>query len=686
MDLDKLLEEWRLEQEELAWEGTFSEYLQMVIKNPSLARLSHARVYDMLTEAGVEENELGERQYGLFSSEVYGLERALARIVDYFNSAARRLEVRKRMLLLLGPPSTGKSTIVNILKKGLEEYTATDAGSLYAIKGCPMQEEPLHLIPERLRSAFEEEYGIYIEGDLCPHCRYLLRDKYDGKVQDIKVIRVVLSERQGIGMGTYVATDPGSQDISRLVGTVDLSVVGEDRVETAGRGYRLDGELNVANRGIMDFIEMFKCNELFLTTLVTVTQEQSIKMGRFGTVYADEAIVAHSNEGDYREFVENKHTEALQDRIVMVKIPYNLRVSEEIRIYQKLLKGTEAQKVHFAPLALRAAAILAVLSRMDPSLKGGISLMEKLALYDGEYVRGFTRSDVEEMQNKAHNEGLTGISPRYVVNRLSALSADTSVKCADPLMVLQALADGLEQHIPLYERVTEPIDGSPRTSRSRLSGLSTQEEYLERLQSLFVETRKEYNRLVTKELQKAYVDAMESRAQKMFDVYIAHVTAFVNKGKLRDPASGQEVEPDEKFMRQIEDAAQVREYNKETFRKEVLQSATFLEEKGRSVDYTCHSLLRTAIEKRLFPDPRDIERVLLPGRMTEQDRTEKLAEITHRLIDNYGYCEVCAQRLIEYVSTGAVDQDKVYFRRREPAVRDQPPSQEKKGRFSWLWG
>ncbi|MFQ5874027.1 MAG: protein prkA, partial [Dehalococcoidia bacterium] len=537
MDLDKLLEECRLEQEKLAWDGTFSEYLGMVIKNPHMVRLSHARVYDMLVANGVEVNNLGERQYKLFSGEVYGLERPLARLVDYFSSAAGRLEVRKRMLLLLGPPSTGKSTIVNILKKGLEEYTKTDGGALYAIGGCPMQEEPLHLIPERLRPDFEKEYGIYIEGDLCHHCRYLLRDKYHGRVQDVEVERMVLSEREGIGIGTYVATDPESQDISRLVGTVDNSIVGKDRVETAGKAYRLDGELNVASRGIMDFIEMFKCNERFLTALVTVTQEQTIKMGRFGTVYADEVIIAHSNEADYREFVENRHTEALQDRIVMVKIPYNLRVSEEVRIYEKLLRGTEAERVHFAPLATKLASMVAVLSRLDPPSKGGMSMMEKLALYDGRYVSGFTRKDVEDMQNKAHNEGLTGISPRYVVNRLSALSADPDVKCVGPLMVLEALADGLEQHIPLYEKVTQPVDGQPRPARSRLTGLTAQEEYRERLQTIFSETRKEYSILARKELQQAFVGAVESEAQKAFDSYVGHVEAYLDNTRVVDAES-----------------------------------------------------------------------------------------------------------------------------------------------------
>ena len=687
MDLDKLLEEARQDQERLSWEGTFGDYLEMVIKDPSLARLSHARIYDMIIGSGVETNEIGERQYKLFLDDLYGLERPLERIVDYFSSAAKRLEVRKRILMLLGPPSTGKSSIVNILKRALEEYTKTSAGEVYAIKGCPMQEEPLHLIPDRLRGQFEKEYGVYIEGDLCPHCTYLLRDRYEGKVKEIPVERIVLNERQGIGIGTYVATDPESQDITRLVGSIDSSIVGKDRVETAGKAYRLDGELNVASRGLMDFIEMLKCNELFLTTLVTVTQEQTIKMGRFGTVYVDEAIVAHSNEGDYRAFVENQHTEALQDRIVLVKIPYNLKLSQEARIYQKLLQGTGVDKVHFAPLTINVASTLAILSRLDPSKKSGMSTMDKLALYDGQYVRGFRRKDAIELQDRAASEGLTGISPRYVVNRLSALSADPDLKCIDPITTLQALADGLDQHIPIYEQTVEPIDGQHQQSRrSRVTGLTSREDYLKGLQTIFIEARNGYRELAKKEFRKAFVDSIEDQARTTFDAYVKNITAYVNNEKIIDDESGRKREPDERFMGQIEDAAAVRGYNREAFRREVLDRISYLEKKGREVDYTCHDILKDAIEKRLLPDNREMEQVLHPGRLSDEERKEKLDQVRKRLIDRFGYCEICSTKLVDYLESDTADSRELYTGRREPATRDPEPIGQRRGLFSWLLG
>src|SRR5918911_3939574 len=184
MQLLNRLEEYRAAEAQLAWEGTFSQYYEHVVANPAIARLSHARVYDMLIEAGVEVGINDRKHYKFFENELFGLDKPLEQLVDYFASAARRLEVRKRILLLMGPVGGGKSTIVSMLKRGLEAYTRTEPGEIYAISGCPMHEEPLHLIPHSLRPDFEREYGIYIEGDLCPRCHYDLRDRYEGRNED----------------------------------------------------------------------------------------------------------------------------------------------------------------------------------------------------------------------------------------------------------------------------------------------------------------------------------------------------------------------------------------------------------------------------------------------------------------------------------------------------------------------
>src|ERR687884_1464327 len=363
-NISERLEGLRREREALRWEGSFRDYFELVTQNPRLAQLSHARINDMIHAAGVEKLNEGTRdetpRYNFFSTELFGIEEPIARIVEYFKSAAQRLEVRKRILLLMGPVGGGKSTIVTMLKRGLEEWTRNEHGAVFAIKDCPMHEEPLHLIPQELRAEIEKHYGIYIEGDLCPQCRYALEHAYQGRHEDVRVQRIVFSEKERVGIGTFTPSDPKSQDITELTGSIDLSTIGEVGVESDPRAYRFDGELNIANRGIMEFVEMLKVDEKFLYSLLTLSQEQNIKTGRFAMLYADEVILSHTNENEYIAFAGNRKAEALQDRIILVKVPYNLRVSDEVRIYEKLIRQSALQNIHIAPNTLRVASLFAV--------------------------------------------------------------------------------------------------------------------------------------------------------------------------------------------------------------------------------------------------------------------------------------------------------------------------------------
>src|SRR3954471_4598061 len=344
-NISERLEGLRRDREALRWEGNFRDYFELVTQNPRLAQLSHARINDMVHAAGIEKLNEGTRdevsRYKFFSAELFGIEEPIARFVEYFKSAAQRLEVRKRILLLMGPVGGGKSTIVSMLKRGLEEWTRDEAGAVYAIKDCPMHEEPLHLIPQELRAEVEKHYGIYIEGDLCPQCRYALEHTYGGRHEDVRVHPPFFSQKNRVGVRTFAPSDPKSQDITELTGSIDLSTIGEVGVESDPRAYRFDGELNIANRGIMEFVEMLKVDEKFLYSLLTLSQEQSIKTGRFAMIYADEVILSHTNENEYVAFAGNRKSEALQDRIILVKVPYNLRVSQEEHIYYKLLNQSE---------------------------------------------------------------------------------------------------------------------------------------------------------------------------------------------------------------------------------------------------------------------------------------------------------------------------------------------------------
>jgi serine protein kinase len=290
VDLKERFARYRAEEQRLSWEGTFLEYFEIVKKQPKVANLAHARMYDMIMDAGVSPEARGRTQYDFFAHDIFGLEKPLEQLVEYFSSAAKRLEVRKRILLLMGPVGGGKSTIVSLLKRGMEAYSRSEEGAVYAIKGCPMHEEPLHLVPPELRDEIRKEFGIYIEGDLCPACRQMVRDQHGGRMEDVVVQRIAFSEKNRIGIGTFTPSDPKSQDISELTGSVDLSTIGQYGSESDPRAYRFDGELNVANRGMMEFIEMLKCDEKFLYGLLTLSQEQNIKTGRFSMIYADECI------------------------------------------------------------------------------------------------------------------------------------------------------------------------------------------------------------------------------------------------------------------------------------------------------------------------------------------------------------------------------------------------------------
>jgi serine protein kinase len=631
-NISERLEDLRREHESLQWEGSFRDYFELVSQNPRLAQLSHARVNDMIHAAGIEKLNEGTRdevaRYKFFASELYGIEEPLARIVEYFKSAAQRLEVRKRILLLMGPVGGGKSTIVTMLKRGLEDYTRTEAGAAYAIKDCPMHEEPLHLIPHELRAEIEKHYGIYIEGDLCPQCRYALEHTYHGKHEDVRVQRILFSEKERVGIGTFAPSDPKSQDITELTGSIDLSTIGEVGVESDPRAYRFDGELNIANRGLMEFVEMLKVDEKFLYSLLTLSQEQNIKTGRFAMIYADEVILSHTNENEYISFAGNRKSEALQDRIILVRVPYNLRVSQEERIYHKLLHQSEVlRNVHIAPNTLRVAAMFAVMTRLEEPKRQNVDVVKKMKLYDGEDVEGYKSKDVRELKDETVREGMDGISPRYIINRLSSALVRDGVTCINPIDALRAIKDGFEQH----------------------TGISPDQR--ERYLNLISSARKEYDELAKIEVQRAFVYSFEEMARTMCNNYLDNVEAYCNKERIKDPITEEEIDPDEQLMRSIEDQIGISENAKNTFRQEILIRISSYARKGRSFEYNSHERLKEAIEKKIFSDLKDVVKITTSAKTPDPDQLRRINEVVDRLVKDGGYCPVCANELLTYVGT-----------------------------------
>lgn len=602
------------------WKGTFADYLAMVMKNPSISKLAHARVRDAILAKGVDVSPDGGQTYRLFENDIFGQEDVLNHVVGYLDAAAKGAETRKRILLLLGPPASGKSTIVALIKQALEDYTRTDEGAVYALAGCPMQEDPLHLIPHSLRPVFKEQYSIEIEGEINPRNRHLLRTKYNDDIAEVPVERIVFSEQEAVGIGYYVATNPNS-DPSLLVGSIDAGRLEGSRMEVAGQAFRMDGEFNVANRGLIELVEMFKADRHLLTTLLGLAQEQVIKMEKFGSIYADEVIIGHSNEGDFNTFAQDDHSEALKDRITAIQVPYNLRVSEEVKIYEKVMSKRQETGVDIAPLSLRIAATYAVLSRLHAPTGQGMTLLDKMRLYDGRMVGAYSRQDVIEMKQHAVGEGMSGISPRYVMNRIAAVASSTEVKCVTPLAVLDSLWRGITENISLDQA-------------GRAASIS-----------LITDTVSEYNDLATSDVQRAFQDSFDDSAALMLGEYLRNVRAYCS-----EVSSAEEY--DEREMQSMERAIGIREREKAAFRAEIDHLVALYNRREGRFTYTTDPRLKAAIESRLFPSTRELGVALMRPRLARQraEWTHRRILMVKRLVDKYGYSAVCAEDILEYVT------------------------------------
>ncbi|WP_248924991.1 PrkA family serine protein kinase [Paenibacillus hamazuiensis] len=628
MSFMEKLEGYRKKHLDLVWEGSFADYLLLVKQRPTVAALAHDRIYRMIEAAGIIDRGNGKREYTFFSKALFGLEEPIQTLVEeYFRPAAQRLDVRKRLLLLMGPVSGGKSTLVSLLKEGLAEFTRTDDGAVYAIKGCPMQEDPLHLVPHELRRDFQHEYGVKIEGDLCPVCRLRLEEEHCGRMEDMRVVRVFFSEANRTGIGTFAPSDPKSQDIADLTGSIDFSTISQYGSESDPRAYRFDGELNKANRGLMEFQEMLKCDEKFLWNLLSLTQEGNFKAGRFALISADELIVAHTNETEYRAFISNKKNEALHSRMIVMRIPYNLKVSQEERIYGKLIEASDIRGVHLAPKALWTAAVFSILSRLAEPKKMGIDLVKKMYAYDGVSTDGLKSGDVDELRKEYPDEGMSGVDPRYVINRISSALIRGDKTCINALDVLRSLKEGLDQHA------------------------SISKEERERLLGLITIARKEYDHSAKTEIQRAFVYSFEESAHTMLNNYLDNVEAYCNGFKMKDPITEEEHDPDEKLMRSIEEQIGITENQKRAFREEILIKISSLARKGKTFEYTSHEKLKEAIEMKLFADLKDVVKITTSSSHPDETQLKRMNEVSKRLIEHHGYCAVCANELMKYVGS-----------------------------------
>jgi serine protein kinase len=615
------------------WEASFAEFLSEIVSPaPALVtRTSHQYLWDMLrwTRERERENSPDGEEIHLFSHDLFGMDEPLARIMDYFKAASAGSEVGRRLLLLLGPPSGGKSTLVILLKHGLQEYSQTDDGALYGIKGCPLHESPLHLIPHTLRAEFRDTYGVDVSGELCPYCQSRLADEFEGDFMKFPVERIFLSEANRVGVGTYAPHDPTTADMADLIGSVDLSKVAEFGDEGDPRAWSWSGAVYAASRGLLEMIEILKVKREFLYLLLTLTQEKNVKVSRFPLIHLDETIIAHTNLAEFRKFLQETENEALLDRMVIVQVPYTLSYKDEARIYRKLIAAAPTfREVHLDPHALDVAAVFAVLSRLKPAEREDLDLAKKVRLYAGLDVEGFTGADIERLRHETPDEGLSGISPRFIVNALSNAIASNEAKSLTSMEVLLTLKDAIEN------------DARVDAKHKRASV------------DFLVTVRKDfYNHWVKEDVHKALFASFESEAQSLLDKYLDEVEASLDKREVTDPITEESRQPDERFLRSVEEKIKVSDAGKTSFRQEVVRKAMVAFKRGEKFTLDSHGRLKEAVEKYLFEERRDVLRLVTSVARPDDDAREKIAAVEERLIAEYGYDRHSAREALNYVTT-----------------------------------
>ncbi len=647
------------------WEGTFVEYLDIVRDHPEVTRNAYQRLYDMIISHGVDEiyeNKDKILRYRFFNDfaanhgdAIFGLDRQLMQLVNAFKSAAQGYGTDRRVLLLHGPVGSSKSTIARLLKKGLEEYSKTDQGMLFtfAWRGengvwhkDPMHAEPLQLIPMEARPAIlaqlnehrlDDAQMVQIRGEVSPYSRFMFNERlqrYGGDwvamiENEVKVYRLILSEQDRIGIGTFQPKDEKNQDSTELTGDINYRKIAEFGSDSDPRAFNFDGELNIANRGLVEFIEVLKLDVAFLYDLLSASQEHKIKPKKFAQTDIDEVILGHTNEPEYRRLQNNEFMEALRDRTVKIDIPYVTRLADEIKIYEKDFNKEKVKGKHIAPHTIEVAAMWAVLTRLLPPKHANLTLMQKLKLYNGKSLPGFTEDNVIELKREAVNEGMSGISPRYIQDKISnALVAHADATCVNPFMVLHELESGLRHH-----------------------SLITSEEQLRHYKELLAVVKEEYEDIVKNEVQRA-IAADEDALTRLCANYIDNVKAYTQREKVRNRYTGAYEEPDERLMRSIEEKIDIPESRKDDFRREIMNYIGALAIDGKKFDYKTNERLQKALELKLFEDQKDtIKLTSLVSNVIDKTTQEKIDVVKARLIRDFGYNEESATDVLTFVAS-----------------------------------
>jgi serine protein kinase len=635
-----------------------------------VTRNSFQRVYDMVISYGTEEyidNKKKLIRYNFFRDEgdsgqdaIFGLDIPIMRMMSVLKAASEGYGPEKRVILLHGPVGSSKSTIARLLKKGIERYCRSQEGALFTFRwtgladtglgagadifDSPMHEEPLKLIPlewrdkviEKLQLS-NEKFKVKVDGELDPASRFIfkgLMERYNGdwgKVVEnhVKVRRLVLSEKDRVGIGTFQPKDEKNQDSTELTGDINYRKIAEYGSDSDPRAFNFDGEFNIANRGIVEFVEVLKLDVAFLYDLLGASQEHRIKPKKFAQTDIDEVIIGHTNEAEYKRLLNNEFMEALRDRTIKIDIPYITKLSDEIKIYEKDFHQEKVRGKHIAPHTLEVAAMWAVLSRLEEPKKHNLQLIQKMKLYDGKVLPGYTQDTVKELRKESKREGMDGISPRYVQDKISnALVSDVGEGTINPFMVLNELEKGLSHH-----------------------SLITSEDQRKRYRELIGSVKREYEEIVKNEVQRA-ISADEEAIAKLAANYIDNIKAYTLKEKVKNKYTGQDEEPDERLMRSIEEKIDIPENRKDDFRREIMNYIGARAVEGKKFDWQSNDRLRRALELKLFEDQKDsIKLKTLVSAVVDKETQEKIDIIKSRLMRYFGYNEVSATDVLNYVAS-----------------------------------
>ena len=627
----KLIQDQRSQKKDEKFSGTFLEYLQLVKDNPDLAKLAHKRLCDAIENHGVDSMSSSDprcrklfngdklRTYSYFEDEFFGMERVIAKVMRYLKSAALKGEESRQVLLLMGPVGAGKSALTEHIKKALDGQT------YFHLAGDPQRGEPLQLVPRSLREDFDKMLGLRIEGDISPIARHKLLEEYDGKYENFPVKETSFSQRARRGVAAVPPMDANSQDVSVLIGSEDISKL-DLYPEDDPRVLSLNGAFNVGNRGIVELIEMFKNEIEFLHTVITATQEKRVPSpGRHDMIHFDGVILAHCNESEWNRFRSEHTNEAILDRIVKINVPYILELNQEAKIYEKIL-GRSNFDAHIAPHTVKIASMFSVMSRLKPSQK--CDILTKMKIYNGEDVieKGRVKKiDIKDLRDEARDEGMKGISTRFIMKAIDNALSDAESNMITPISVLDSLSKQVKEQL-------------------------INEDFRNTCNELLQSVREEYLKILETEIAKAFISAYEEQAQSLFDTYLDNAEAFTTHQRLKDRVTKEEMEPDEDFMRALEEQIGIVGSSRDGFRNDVTAYMFAKMRRGEKVDYTSYEPLKEAIEGYLISSVKDMARIVTKSKTRDDEQKVKYNDMVQTMIDEYGYNEDSAAEILTYAS------------------------------------